>query len=78
MRNTLRSLQQIMRQLLEEQKYQSTRDSVHLASAFGGVPQAWLGLTRGGAANTSTGRRAVLYAVLEAVSLVAISVAQVR
>ena len=33
MRNTLRSLQQVMRQLLEEQKYQTTRDSVHIASA---------------------------------------------
>lgn len=36
-RNTLRSVNQIMRQLLEEQKYQATRDSVHLASA-----SAWL------------------------------------
>ena len=33
MRNTLRSLQQVMRQLLEEQKYQTTRDAVHLTSA---------------------------------------------
>ena len=34
MRDTLRSLRQTMRQLLEEQTYQTTRDSVHLASAF--------------------------------------------
>lgn len=33
-RDTLRSLRQTMRQLLEEQTYQTTRDSVHLASAF--------------------------------------------
>ena len=81
MRNTLRSLKQVMRSLLEEQRYQGTRDSVHLASTFAGMPQAFgvssHALPRD-AANTSTGRRAVLYAVLEAVSLVAISVAQVR
>ena len=59
MRNTLRSLKQIMRQLLEEQKYQGVRDNVHIAT------------------NTSTGRRAVFYAVLEAIALVGISAAQV-
>lgn len=49
MRNTLRNVQQVMRQLLEEQKYQSTRDAVHIASALAFTPQCWLELTCAGA-----------------------------
>ncbi len=81
-RDTVRDLRSVLRQLLDEQAYQAKRDSTHLASACALLRGLGRAQPRADAApraaNESTGRRAVFYACLEAGGLVVVSLAQVR
>jgi hypothetical protein len=88
MRDSMRGVRTVLRQLMEEQTYQRQRDAMHLASACATtmtwvecVARATTPLTRARslrtAANESTGRRAVIYSVVESGGLICVSLLQV-
>jgi hypothetical protein len=83
----MRGVRTVLRQLMEEQTYQRQRDAMHLASACATMTHALSALrappplTRAcslrTAANESTGRRAVIYSVVESGGLICVSLLQV-